>query len=760
MMMQTKKPAANPLMEIAERIREMREIVGYSEAEMAEKTEVSVEQYRSYEQGTVDFPFTFMHKCALAFGVELTDLLEGQSAKLSSYTVTRRGMGPVTASEDGITIQNMAAMFRQKLATPYWVTYQYSKELQSQPIHTTTHAGQEFDLVVKGTLRVRVGEHEEVLHEGDSIFYKSSTPHGMIAVDGQDCVFLAMIMASSEKEQDLSVRTRALEETPEQQLLCDQFVHGVEKEDGSLERLEFRNEDKFNFAFDIVDGLARREPDKLAMVHVANDGTERRFTFKDMKDASSQAANYFTSLGVKRGDRVMLVLKRHYQFWFAILGLHKLGAIAIPATNQLMEHDFTYRFKAAGVSAIVCTADGDTAHQVDIAEADAGAHLTKVLVGGKREGWHDFDAEYGLFSRRYTRKDDAPCGDDPMLMFFTSGTTGYPKIAVHSYKYALGHYVTARYWHWVQPGGLHFTISETGWGKALWGKLYGQWLCEGAVFVYDFDRFDAEKILPMFAKYNITTFCAPPTMYRMLIKQDLSRFDLGSIQHATTAGEALNPEVYYQFEKATGLQIAEGFGQTEMTLGIANLVGQPLKPGSMGKPIPGYGIDLVNQDGTPTADGDTGEIVIHTAGREHFCGLFLGYYQDKERTEAVWHDGLYHTGDLAWRDEDGFYWYVGRADDVIKSSGYRIGPFEIENVIMELPYVLECGVSAAPDEVRGQVVKASIVLVKGTEGTEELKKEIQNYVKQHTAPYKYPRIVEFKEELPKTISGKIIRSKL
>ena len=760
MMMQTKKPAANPLMEIAERIREMREIVGYTEAEMAEKTEVSVEQYRSYEQGTVDFPFTFMHKCALAFGVELTDLLEGQSAKLSSYTVTRRGMGPVTASEDGITIQNMAAMFRQKLATPYWVTYQYSKELQSQPIHTTTHAGQEFDLVVKGTLRVRVGEHEEVLHEGDSIFYKSSTPHGMIAVDGQDCVFLAMIMASSEQEQEFAVRTRTLEETPEQQLLCDQFVHGVEKEDGSLERLEFHNEDKFNFAFDIVDGLARRAPDKLAMVHVANDMTERRFTFKDMKDASSQAANYFTSLGVKRGDRVMLVLKRHYQFWFAILGLHKLGAIAIPATNQLMEHDFSYRFQAAGVSAIVCTADGDTAHQVDIAEADAGVHLTKVLVGGKREGWHDFDAEYGLFSRRYTRTADAPCGDDPMLMFFTSGTTGYPKIAVHSYKYALGHYVTARYWHWVQPGGLHFTISETGWGKALWGKLYGQWLCEGAVFVYDFDRFDAEKILPMFAKYNITTFCAPPTMYRMLIKQDLSRFDLSSIQHAATAGEALNPEVYYQFEKATGLQIAEGFGQTEMTLGIANLVGQPLKPGSMGKPIPGYGIDLVDADGNPTADGDTGEIVIHTAGRERFCGLFLGYYQDKERTEAVWHDGLYHTGDLAWRDEDGFYWYVGRADDVIKSSGYRIGPFEIENVIMELPYVLECGVSAAPDEVRGQVVKASIVLVKGTEGTEALKKEIQNYVKQHTAPYKYPRIVEFKEELPKTISGKIIRSKL
>ena len=759
MMMQTKKPAANPLMEIAERIREMREIVGYSEAEMAEKTEVSVEQYHSYEQGTVDFPFTFMHKCALAFGVELTDLLEGQSAKLSSYTVTRRGMGPVTASEDGITIQNMAAMFRQKLATPYWVTYQYSKELQSQPIHTTTHAGQEFDLVVKGTLRVRVGEHEEVLHEGDSIFYKSSTPHGMIAVDGQDCVFLAMIMASSEQEQDLSVRTRTLEETPEQQLLCDQFVHGVEKEDGSLERLEFHNEDKFNFAFDIVDGIARREPDKLAMVHVANDMTERRFTFKDMKDASSQAANYFTSLGVKRGDRVMLVLKRHYQFWFAILGLHKIGAIAIPATNQLVEHDFSYRFQAAGVSAILCTADGDTAHHVDIAEADAGMKLTKIMVGGSREGWHDFNAEYGLFSRRYTRRDDAPCGDEPMLMFFTSGTSGYPKIAAHNYKYPLGHFITAKYWHQVNPDGLHLTISDTGWAKSLWGKLYGQWLCEAAVFVYDFDRFDAEKILPMFAKYQITTFCAPPTMYRMLIKQNLSRFDLSSIQHASIAGEALNPEVFRQFEKATGLRIMEGFGQSESTLIIGNLAGDSHKIGSMGKPVPLYDVHLLDSSGHEAEAGDTGEICINIQNGIP-CGLAYEYYNSPEVTAKTWHDGFYHTGDLAWRDEDGFYWYVGRADDVIKSSGYRIGPFEIENVIMELPYVLECGVSAAPDEVRGQVVKASIVLVKGTEGTDALKKEIQTYVKTHTAPYKYPRIVEFREALPKTTSGKIIRSKL
>ena len=746
------------LMDVAMRIRELREILGYSTEKMAELTQINPETYALYESGNTDLPFTFLHNCAKVFGVEIPVLLEGHSAKLSGYTVTRRGKGLITASEDGITIQNMAPMFRKKLATPYWVTYEYSEELQNQPIHTTTHDGQEFDLVVRGAMRIRIGDHEEVLREGDSIFYKSSTPHGMIAIDGEDCVFLSMIMASDKRDTALELAPKTVRKDSEP-LLCNRFVWGSEDENGNLTGLNFANEDSYNFAFDTVDAIARQEPEKLAMVHVADDMTERRFTFKDMKDASSQCANYFKSLGIKRGDRVMLVLKRHYQFWYAILGLHKLGAVAIPATNQLVEHDFTYRFQAGGVSAILCTADGDTARQVELAEEVSGVKLTKLLVGGSREGWHDFNEEYGLFSRRYIRTEDAPCGDDPMLMFFTSGTTGYPKIATHSYKYALGHYVTARYWHQVEKDGLHFTISETGWGKALWGKLYGQWLCEGAVFTYDFDRFDPEKILPMFAKYNITTFCAPPTMYRMLIKQDLSRFDLSSIHHATTAGEALNPEVFYQFEKATGLRIHEGFGQTEMTLGIANLLGAQIKPGAMGKPIPGYGIDIVDESGNPVDDGVNGEIVIRTDPKPT-CGVFLGYYGNEERTKEVWHDGLYHTGDVAWRDEDGYYWYVGRADDVIKSSGYRIGPFEIESTIMELPYVLECGVCAAPDEVRGQVVKACIVLVPGKEGTEELKKEIQTYVKQHTAPYKYPRIVEFRKELPKTISGKIMRNKL
>jgi len=465
----TNQNTATQLMDIAARIREMREILGFSIAKMAGLTEVSEDTYLLYESGAVDLPFTFMHKCAKAFGVEITVLLEGHSAKLSGYTVTRKGKGLTTASEDGITIQDMAPMFRQKLATPYYVTYEYSEELQDEPIHTTTHDGQEFNLVLRGALRIRVGEHEEVLHEGDSIFYKSSTPHGMIAIEGKDCVFLSMIMASDKRDSAMKLPSQhsVKELTAEQRLLCNQFVWGTEDESGAMTGIHYANTDRYNFAFDTVDAIARKEPNKLAMLHIANDMTERRFTFKDMKDASSQCANYFKSLGIKRGDRVMLVLKRHYQFWFAILGLHKLGAIAIPATNQLMEHDFTYRFQAGGVSAILCTADGDTAHQVELAETTCGLSLTKILVGGKQEGWHDFNEEYGLFSRRYVRADDAPCGDDPMLMLFTSGTTGYPKMAMHSYKYALGHYVTARYWHLAERDGIHFSFSETGGVKVL-----------------------------------------------------------------------------------------------------------------------------------------------------------------------------------------------------------------------------------------------------------------------------------------------------
>ena len=746
------------LMDVAHRIREMREIMGYSEETMAQRTEVTLRQYRAYEKCEADLPFTFIYKCALAFGIELTELLEGRSAKLRSYNVTRRGMGQQTAKEDGISIANLAPEFRNKIAEPYWVKYEYSPELQNKPIHLTRHNGQEFDLVISGSLLVQVGTNRELLHEGDSIYYNSSTPHGMIAVDGKDCVFCAVVLPG-EDEQESVVRSSVISTRPSSKLLCEKFVETEENENGTPVKIAFKNTETFNFGFDVVDEIAEKYPDKLAMIHLDKHKNEKDFTFSQIKKESARVANYFKSLGIKRGDRVMLVLTRHYEFWFAMIALHKLGAIAIPATYLLQKHDFVYRYNAAGVKAIVCTADGDTAKIAEDAAKECPSVELKLIVGGRKDGWHDFDAEYPLYSSKFAREKDTPCGEDPALMFFSSGTTGEPKMVMHKHTYALGHFMTAKYWHCCERDGLHFTISDTGWGKSLWGKLYGQWMCEGAVFVYDFDRFNAADILPMFAKYNITTFCAPPTMLRMMIKEDLSKYDFSSIKHMTTAGEALNPEVAKQFSNLTGLTIYEGFGQTETTLTIANFRGTDVKPGSMGKASPQYHIDLVDADGNTVQNGETGEIVVRLDNGTP-PGLFKEYCKEPDKTAEAMRGGVYHTGDTAWRDEDGYFWYVGRVDDIIKSSGYRIGPFEIESVIMELPYVLECGVSAAPDEVRGQIVKASIVLTKGTEPTEELKKEIQQYVKTHTAPYKYPRLVVFRDSLPKTTSGKIQRNKL
>ncbi len=749
--------------EMARRIRELREIEGFTYEDMAKSTGVSEEEYIKCENGESDLNFAFIYRCAIALKVNVTDIIEGYSPNLRSYTVTRKGGGQEIANAHGMTYYNLAYAFKNRIAEPLYVKSKYDEEAQHRDIELTSHAGQECDLIIEGHLMVQVGEHKEILGPGDSIYYNSETPHGMIAVDGKDCIFYAMVLKAGGEDISELIPVETVYDKPvvrdTRKRIYSDYIDVEENENGMPTSIKFKNTEHFNFAFDLVDRLAGREPDKLAMLHISQDKTERRFTFRDMKKASAQCANYFLSLGIKKGDRVMLVLKRHYQFWFAMLGLNKIGAIAIPAVNQLQEHDFEYRFNAAGVTAILCTADGDTAHQVDIASQKCPNLKHKIIVNGEREGWRSFDEEYKRYSTHYERGKDAPGGDDLMLMFFTSGTSGYPKIAAHNYKYALGHFHTAKYWHNVDPDGLHFTISDTGWAKAMWGKLYGQWLCEAATFVYDFDRFDAADILPMFAKYHITTFCAPPTMLRMLVKQDISKYDLSSVKHMTTAGEALNPEVYRQFEKVTGLQILEGFGQSESTMIIGNLVGAPHKIGSMGKPAPIYDVDLLDSEGNSVKTSETGEIVVKVSDGVP-CGLFTGYYGDKEKTDEVWHDGYYHTGDVAWRDEDGFYWYVGRVDDVIKSSGYRIGPFEIESVIMELPYVLECGVSAVPDPVRGQIVKASIVLVDGTEKTEELKKEVQNYVKEKTAPYKYPRIVEFKDSLPKTVSGKIQRNKL
>lgn len=544
----------------------------------------------------------------------------------------------------------------------------------------------------------------------------------------------------------------------DRRFIYENYIDVREDKQGALQSIRFKNTERFNFAFDIVDKLAQEQPDKLAMLHIAKNKRERKLTFEDMSRYSSKAAAYFESLGIQKGDRVMLVLKRHYQFWFAILGLHKLGAVAIPATNLMKQQDFEYRFKAAGVRAIVCTADDDVAYQVELALEDADEAIIPIIVRGKREGWESFDRGIQQFNGPFTPK-ERPCGADPAIMFFTSGTTGYPKIATHNHKYPLGHFITAKYWHQVDPDGLHFTLSDTGWGKALWGKLYGQWLCEAPIFTYDMDSFDAGEMMDMISRHKITTFCAPPTAYRMMIKKDLSKYDFSHLKHVTTAGEALNAEVFNQFQKVLGLSLHEGFGQTEMTLAIGTLRGTEPRAGSMGKATPIYDIALLDEKGRPVPPGEKGEIVIRT-DTEIPIGLFDGYYRNEEMTKQAWHDGLYHTGDTAWQDEDGYFWYVGRDDDVIKSAGYRIGPFEIESVLMELPYVLECGVTSVHGKIRGQVIKACIVLIDGVEGTDDLKKEIQRYARKKMAHYKYPRIIEFWEELPKTISGKIRHNKL
>ena len=535
---------------------------------------------------------------------------------------------------------------------------------------------------------------------------------------------------------------------------CDESFN----EAGVLTGFTLKYDDNYNFAYDVMDEIAKEEPNRRALLWCNEAGDEHSYSFAELKRMSDKTANMLRSKGIKKGDMVMLVLKRHYEFWFTILALHKLGAVAIPASNLLTTKDFIYRFEAADVKALLCTADGDVANFADAACGSYKGLVTKIIVNGTKEGWSSFKDELEAASEEFERVPTLV--HEPMLMYFTSGTTGYPKMVMHDHTYSLAHIITAKYWHNVQYDGIHLSISDTGWGKAAWGKLYGQWLCATTVFVYDFNKFVAGDILSKIEKYRISTFCAPPTMYRFFIKEGMAGYDLSSLKYATTAGEALNPEVYNRFLEFTGLKLMEGFGQTETTLVLTNLVGSTPKVGSMGKPSPMYDVDLVDEDGNTVGAGITGEIVLHTKQDALQAGLFMQYYRNEELTREVWHDNIYHTGDTAWRDEDGFFWYVGRTDDVIKASGYRIGPFEIESVLMEHPAVLECAVTGAPDPVRGQVVKATIILTKAYSPSPELIKELQNHVKKQTAPYKYPRIVEFVTELPKTISGKIRRTEI
>ena len=544
--------------------------------------------------------------------------------------------------------------------------------------------------------------------------------------------------------------------------LLNKFVPRVEFESYEDFKKNFRINvpDNFNFAYDVVDEYAEKIPDKIAMVWCDDHDNDRVFTFADMKYYSDKAANFFIKCGIKKGDTVMLTLKARYEFWFCILGLHKIGAIAIPATHMLRSEDIVYRVEQAKIKMVVCIAEDGVPEYFDEADEELkDFELIKAIVGDEdKEGWLNFRKEIEEAPLEFER----PSGDanttnhDVSLVYFSSGTTGLPKMIQHDYTYPLAHIITAKYWQNVVDDGLHYTVADTGWAKSVWGQIYGQWISGSAVFVYDYERFDAAKMLEKALKYGVTTYCAPPTIYRFLIKEDLSKYDFSTLEYAVTAGEPLNPEVYNKFYEFTGLKLREGFGQTETVVSVANFPWIEPRPGSMGKPAPIYNIIIVDKENKPSDIGEEGEIVIKTEG-ENPIGVFGGYYLTPEKTKEVWYDGYYHTGDTAWMDEDGYIWFVGRTDDMIKSSGYRIGPFEVESAVISHPAVLECAITGFPDPVRGQVVKATIVLTNDYQPSEELKKEIQNHVKKVTAPYKYPRVIEFVDELPKTISGKIRR---
>ncbi len=516
--------------------------------------------------------------------------------------------------------------------------------------------------------------------------------------------------------------------------------------------------DNFNFGYDIVDEWAKKEPNKKALCWTNDKGEYKQFTFKEIKEESDKTASYFQSLGIGKGDMVMLILKRRYEFWFSIVALHKLGATVIPATHLLTEKDIVYRCNAADIKAIVAVGEEPIIEHINKARPKSPTLKTIISVGPIiPDGWSDFHK--GIESAEPFVKPAAPnSNDDISILYFTSGTTGEPKMVAHDFTYPLAHIITASYWHKLSEDSLHLTLADTGWGKAVWGKLYGQWIAGANVFVYDFDKFTPRDVLHMIQDYHITSLCAPPTIFRFLIKEDLSKFDMSTLQYCTIAGEALNPKVYEEWLSMTGIKLMEGFGQTETTLTVATYPWVEPKPGSMGVKNPQYDVDLLTNDGRWAEDGEQGQIVIRT-GENKVLGLFKEYYRDQEKTKDVLNDGLYYTGDVAWRDEDGYFWFVGRADDVIKSSGYRIGPFEVESALMTHPAVVECAITGVPDEVRGQIVKATVVLSAQykDKGDEHLIKELQDHVKSVTAPYKYPRVIEFVEELPKTISGKIRR---
>lgn len=520
--------------------------------------------------------------------------------------------------------------------------------------------------------------------------------------------------------------------------------------------------ENFNFGFDIVDEWAKQDKEKTALVWCNDNNEEKIFTFEDIRKLSNKAANFFTDIGVKKGNVVMLILRRRWEYWICATALHKIGAVLIPGSLQLTKKDIVYRVNAAKIHTIICVNDDFVLNQVDESYPQCPSLKNRILVVDRREGWLDFEDEIAKYPDTFERPsgEKATKWDDIMLVYFTSGTTGMPKMVQHNFSYPLGHIITAKYWQQVQENKLHMSVSDSGWAKFGWGKIYGQWICGAVIFCYDMDKFVPLKLLEKITKYKVTTFCAPPTMFRFMLQEDVTKFDLSCIKHCCIAGEPLNPEVFKKWHNLTGLKLCEGFGQSESPVLIANFQWFDPIPGSTGKPSPTFNIQLIDSDGNLCEDGDEGAIAVMDIDRQYPTGLFTGYYHDEELTRKNLGGKYYDTGDVAWRDSNGYYWFVGRNDDVIKCSGYRIGPFEVESAMLEHPSVVECAITAAPDPIRGQVVKATVVLAKGYTPSDELTKELQNYVKKVTAPYKYPRIIEYVEELPKTLGGKIKRAQI
>ncbi len=746
--------------EVIKRIRSIRKYHNYSYDYMAKALDITPQEYQAYENCEKEAPYAFLYTCAQIFSMDVNELIEGSAPDQNISTITRSGEGLITKNVQGTVVRNLASRFRNRLAEPLLVTAAYFPQNDDAPIPLVRHTGQEYDYVLEGHLKVQVGDQIEVLGPGDTIYFDSTLPHGLVAVEGADCKYLAT-MITPDDEALPSSHAASDEDDADQEEFHPwmDFIIPRVSETGEPEAISYRNHKHFNFAFDIVDALADTYPNKTALIHIDSEMHERRYTFKDMKKMSGRAANYLTSIGISKGDRVLLTVKRSWQFWIIMTALMKIGAVIVPSTHFASPKDLAYRFHNARITAVICVNEGRITKNIEAAAIRYGRNLIKVSVNGSIKGWHDFDREYDKMSARFLRSMDTPQGTDPMIMFMQSYSYGMAKPVVFDYTYPLASFFSARYWNRLEPDDVSLSLSDTAWDKAYWSKLFGPWLCESTVLAYDFKTFRPKDLFKLITDYKISCFTAPASMYRALLNEDLSILRDSSLKTVCTVGDNLEPEIFNRFREMTGLSIMAGFSQTETSLLIGTYAGVEPRAGSIGRANPSYEIHLLDSEYKEVDTDEPGEICVSLRNGTPI-GLMKEVYYDPERTAELTKGGYLHTGTLAWKDEEGYFWNIGRIDDVIECFGYRIGPEEVESTILELPYVVECGVSSVPDDVCSQIVKASVVLTPDKEPTEDLKTAIQDYVKENTASYRYPRIVEFRTELPKDADGVVIRSKL